>query len=208
MDNADDRWWEQVDLTKLILASNALDHLSEDIQLLPALVALDVCILIIVFLFLVYRVVSLFHTLTIHSHADNKDATSQIWMSVTSGYHKYGMHTAKQFPLSCTSVDSRLAAYGMLYMFVFVSKYILKTLHEMKWNFLLVPAYPGCPGQTAVKWLLLLLLLSAWNECHNSVKIDLKSVFIKTVWPQHIFYYTVWVKKTRHQTHAYNFPKC
>ena len=23
--------------------------------------------------------------------------------------------------------------------------------------FLLVPAYPGCPGQTAVKWLLLLL---------------------------------------------------
>jgi len=26
--------------------------------------------------------------------------------------------------------------------------------------FLLVPAYPGCPGQTAVKWLLLLLLLN------------------------------------------------
>jgi len=24
--------------------------------------------------------------------------------------------------------------------------------------FLLVPAYPGCPGQTAVKWLLLLLV--------------------------------------------------
>ena len=42
MDNADDRWWEQVDLTKLILASNALDRLSEDIKLLPALVALDV----------------------------------------------------------------------------------------------------------------------------------------------------------------------
>jgi len=42
MDNADDRWWEQVDLTKLILASNALDCLSEDIQLLPALVVLDV----------------------------------------------------------------------------------------------------------------------------------------------------------------------
>jgi len=45
MESADDRWWEQVDLTKLILASNALDHLSEDIQLLPALVALDVGIL-------------------------------------------------------------------------------------------------------------------------------------------------------------------
>ena len=78
MDNADDRWWEQVDLTKLILASNALDHLSEDIHLLPALVALDVCILIVVFLFLMYRVVSLFHTVTIHRHADNKDSTSQI----------------------------------------------------------------------------------------------------------------------------------
>ena len=26
--------------------------------------------------------------------------------------------------------------------------------------FLLVPAYPGCPGQTAIKWLLLLLLFS------------------------------------------------
>ena len=25
--------------------------------------------------------------------------------------------------------------------------------------FLLVPAYPGCPGQTAVKWLLLLLYM-------------------------------------------------
>ena len=25
--------------------------------------------------------------------------------------------------------------------------------------FLLVPAYPGCPGQTAVKWLLLVVVL-------------------------------------------------
>lgn len=46
METADDRWWEQVDLTKLILASNALDHLSEDVKLLPALVVLDVGILI------------------------------------------------------------------------------------------------------------------------------------------------------------------
>ena len=44
MDNVDDRWWEQVDLTKLILASNAIDRLSEDIKLLPALVTLDVSI--------------------------------------------------------------------------------------------------------------------------------------------------------------------
>ena len=26
--------------------------------------------------------------------------------------------------------------------------------------FFLVPTYPGCPGQTAVKWLLLLLLFT------------------------------------------------
>ena len=31
--------------------------------------------------------------------------------------------------------------------------------------FLLVPAYPGCPGQTAVKWLLLLLLLLVITSC-------------------------------------------
>jgi len=29
--------------------------------------------------------------------------------------------------------------------------------------FLLVPAYPGCPGQMAVKWLLLLLLSSLFT---------------------------------------------
>jgi len=27
------------------------------------------------------------------------------------------------------------------------------------WMFLLVPAYPGCPGQTAVKWLLLVVVV-------------------------------------------------
>lgn len=39
---ADDRWWEQTDLTKLILASNKLQCLSEDIKFLPALIVLDV----------------------------------------------------------------------------------------------------------------------------------------------------------------------
>ncbi|NXB79181.1 LRC40 protein, partial [Donacobius atricapilla] len=39
---AADRWWEQTDLTKLILASNKLQSLSEDVQLLPALSMLDV----------------------------------------------------------------------------------------------------------------------------------------------------------------------
>ncbi|XP_018432379.1 PREDICTED: leucine-rich repeat-containing protein 40 isoform X2 [Nanorana parkeri] len=37
-----DRWWEQTELTKLILASNKLQSLSEDIRLLPAMVVLDV----------------------------------------------------------------------------------------------------------------------------------------------------------------------
>jgi len=39
--------------------------------------------------------------------------------------------------------------------------YVGSTLTRMGvsgWMFLLVPAYLGCPGQTAVKWLLLLLL--------------------------------------------------
>lgn len=42
LDNTDDKWWDQVDLTKLILASNALTSLAPDISNLPALEALDV----------------------------------------------------------------------------------------------------------------------------------------------------------------------
>ncbi|XP_036426166.1 leucine-rich repeat-containing protein 40 isoform X1 [Colossoma macropomum] len=37
-----DRWWEQTDLTKLLLSSNKLETLSEDVRLLPALVVLDI----------------------------------------------------------------------------------------------------------------------------------------------------------------------
>ena len=40
-----DRWWEQVDLRKLILASNKLKELSSEIRNLPALNVLDVCLL-------------------------------------------------------------------------------------------------------------------------------------------------------------------
>ncbi|KAM9849382.1 leucine-rich repeat-containing protein 40 [Aulostomus maculatus] len=36
-----DRWWEQTDLTKLLLSSNQLTQLSDDISLLPALSILD-----------------------------------------------------------------------------------------------------------------------------------------------------------------------
>lgn len=44
LNNTEDRWWEQVDLTKLILASNTLTQLSEEIHNLPALTVLDVSI--------------------------------------------------------------------------------------------------------------------------------------------------------------------
>jgi Leucine-rich repeat (LRR) protein len=48
--DASDRWWEQVDLVKLNLSGNAIERLSEDIILLPALTLLDVrnnCLLIL-----------------------------------------------------------------------------------------------------------------------------------------------------------------
>nr|XP_054764681.1 leucine-rich repeat-containing protein 40-like [Lytechinus pictus] len=42
LDNQDERWWDQTDLVKLILASNKLEELANDIQQLPALTVLDV----------------------------------------------------------------------------------------------------------------------------------------------------------------------
>ncbi|XP_032221201.2 leucine-rich repeat-containing protein 40 isoform X1 [Nematostella vectensis] len=40
--DCEDRWWDQVDLTKLILASNSLTEISGDVFNLPALVLLDI----------------------------------------------------------------------------------------------------------------------------------------------------------------------
>lgn len=40
--SAADRWWEQTDLTKLVLSNNHLRSLSDDLRLLPALTVLDV----------------------------------------------------------------------------------------------------------------------------------------------------------------------
>ncbi|CAL1540077.1 unnamed protein product, partial [Lymnaea stagnalis] len=42
MDNADDKWWDTVDLTKLILASNHLSSLGEGLSNLQALTVLDI----------------------------------------------------------------------------------------------------------------------------------------------------------------------
>jgi len=43
---------------------------------------------------------------------------------------------------------------------------------------LLVPAYPGCPGQTAVKWLLLLLELKRFQKA--KVTIQSPKVVVQT----------------------------
>uniref|UniRef100_A0A8C0RLC3 Leucine-rich repeat-containing protein 40 n=1 Tax=Canis lupus familiaris TaxID=9615 RepID=A0A8C0RLC3_CANLF len=40
--SAAERWWEQTDLTKLILSSNQLQSLTDDLRLLPALTVLDI----------------------------------------------------------------------------------------------------------------------------------------------------------------------
>nr|XP_034356491.1 leucine-rich repeat-containing protein 40 isoform X2 [Arvicanthis niloticus] len=40
--NSTERWWEQTDLTKLIISSNKLQSLSDDLRLLPALTVLDI----------------------------------------------------------------------------------------------------------------------------------------------------------------------
>lgn len=42
LDNTEDRWWDQTELTKLILASNWLTALSDDIRNFSALTVLDV----------------------------------------------------------------------------------------------------------------------------------------------------------------------
>lgn len=40
--SATERWWEQTDLTKLIISNNKLQSLTDDLRLLPALAVLDV----------------------------------------------------------------------------------------------------------------------------------------------------------------------
>ena len=44
----DDKWWEQIDLSKLILASNKLTEVSPEIVQLPALAVLDVSICVFI----------------------------------------------------------------------------------------------------------------------------------------------------------------
>ena len=49
--DTDERWWDQEPLSKLLLASNKLQSISDDIKLLEALKALDVCIYYLYLLF-------------------------------------------------------------------------------------------------------------------------------------------------------------
>ena len=61
LDNTDDRWWEQADLTKLILASNAISDISADIKQLSCLTVLDVSIMtIFIYLFIYCHLYSAF----------------------------------------------------------------------------------------------------------------------------------------------------
>lgn len=43
--DSDEKWWDQTQLNKLILASNQITSISPDVQLLQALVVLDVSLL-------------------------------------------------------------------------------------------------------------------------------------------------------------------
>lgn len=45
LDNTEERWWEQTELTKLILASNMLKGLGEGLSQLSALTVLDVSLI-------------------------------------------------------------------------------------------------------------------------------------------------------------------
>ena len=45
--------------------------------------------------------------------------------------------------------------------------------------FLLVPAYPGCPGSKAVKWSLLLLLLIKCIYTEQAVRLDAAKFFLR-----------------------------
>ena len=54
---------------------------------------------------------------------------------------------------TCSRVTSASSTLGVHNDYV-----LLYSSYMCYWMILLVPAYPGCPGQTAVKWLLLLLL--------------------------------------------------
>lgn len=68
MDDADDRWWEQIDLNKLILASNGISQLSDDIRLLPALTVLDVSSYLIIESYCPYCIIAAHykHCLVVH----------------------------------------------------------------------------------------------------------------------------------------------
>lgn len=39
----EEKWWDQIDLNKLILAANQIKEIPDDVALLTALITLDVC---------------------------------------------------------------------------------------------------------------------------------------------------------------------
>ena len=45
---SDQRWWDQIELTRLNLSSNEIHEISDDIQNLPALQLLDVSFILLI----------------------------------------------------------------------------------------------------------------------------------------------------------------
>jgi len=71
------------------------------------------------------------------------------------------IHSILSVHFPCLTILSDNLSPGPLWSWTlnFILHTLLTKMGVSGWMFLLVPAYPGCPGQTAVKWLLLLLLL-------------------------------------------------
>ena len=81
--------------------------------------------------------------------------------------------------------------------------------------FLLVPAYPGCPGSKAVKRSLLLLLLSVWEYylsgcvCYGSTSITVEQfcddvlVLTEVV----LYYFYIFLRKGHNQRASPEFLK-
>ena len=74
------------------------------------------------------------------------------------------IHSILSVHFPCLTILSDNLSPGPLWSWTlnFILHTLLTKMGVSGWMFLLVPAYPGCPGQTAVKWLLLLLLV--WQK--------------------------------------------
>lgn len=127
--NAAERWWEQTDLTKLLLSSNKLQTISEDIKLLPALVVLDVSwTLENVFLFDAYT---------------NRTSSKGLWIGSSRFMTTSWLHCQRQ---SASWNSYRNSSWGRFIEDVLCSLYFL-ILFFFKWlRFCsVIISWPSCP---------------------------------------------------------------